>query len=452
MAILLAIGLTIFLQPLVNRFSGQIIPVGILMKWQVIISIIIAPFVVGILSGLYPALFMSSFQPVKVLKGVFKVKGNLSVRKVLVVSQFAISIVLIISTIVVFSQLKYMQEKSLGFNKEHIILMNNQAAFGNRCESFRTELLQNPSIKNITRSSRIPSGRLLDDQGVGLPAGDSVKPSQVDVKMVVVDYSFIPTFGIGMAAGRNFSTEYPTDSSGYILNETAAALLGWKDPSKAINNELVYGGKRGRILGVAKDFHFESLHQKIVPLIMFPRSNFLNGISIKLSGTNIPASIDVVEKTWKKYLPETSFDYSFLDTRFDKLYEAEQKQESVFTAFSIIAIFIACLGLFGLSAFTISQRIKEIGIRKVLGASVKNIVGLLSKDFLKLVVVAAFIAFPVAWFTMNKWLEDFAYRINIQWWVFLVAGIIAAAVAWFTIGLQAVKAATTNPVKNLRTE
>jgi putative ABC transport system permease protein len=270
--------------------------------------------------------------------------------------------------------------------------------------------------------------------------------------MVVVDYSFIPTFGIGMAAGRNFSTDYPTDSSGYILNETAAAILGWKDPSKAINKELVYGGQKGRVIGVTKDFHFESLHQKIVPLIMFPNPNFLNGISVKLSGTNIPGSISTVEKVWRKYLPETPFDYSFLDTRFDKLYEAEQKQESIFTSFSLIAIFIACLGLFGLSAFTISQRIKEIGIRKVLGASVNNIVGLLSKDFLKLVFVAAVIAFPAAWFAMHKWLQDFAYRINIQWWVFILAGIIAAAVAFFTVGLQAARAATSNPVKNLRTE
>ncbi|HWI90139.1 MAG TPA: FtsX-like permease family protein [Flavisolibacter sp.] len=451
-AIILAITLTILLQPLVNKFSGQNISVDTLLRWQVILSIIIAPFAVGILSGLYPALFMSSFQPVKVLKGVFKVKGNLSVRKVLVVSQFAISIILIICTIVVFSQLKYMQQKSLGLNKDHIILMNNPAAFGTRFESFRNELLQNASIKNVTRSSRIPSGRLLDDQGIGLPVGDSVKPLQVDVKMVVVDYNFIPTFGIGMAAGRNFSTDYPTDSSGYILNESAAAILGWKYPSKAINNELVYGGQKGRIIGVTKDFHFESLHQKIVPLIMFPNPNFLNGISVKLSGTNIPGSIATVEKVWKKYLPETPFDYSFLDTRFDKLYEAEQKQESIFTSFSLIAIFIACLGLFGLSAFTISQRIKEIGIRKVLGASVNNIVGLLSKDFLKLVIVAAVIAFPAAWFAMHKWLQDFAYRINIQWWVFILAGVIAAAVAFFTVGLQAAKAATSNPVKNLRTE
>lgn len=451
-AILFAVVLTIFLQPLVNKFSGQNISADFLLKWQVIIPLLIAPFAVGIMSGLYPAMFMSAFQPVKVLKGLLKVNGNLSVRKALVVAQFAISIILIISTTVVFKQLQYMQKKSLGLDKEHVLVMNNTAAFGNMFESFRSELLQNASIKNVTRSSRIPSGRLLDNQGIALPAGDTVKPVKADVKMVVVDYSFIPTFGIDMAAGRNFSTEYPTDSSGYILNETAAAILGWKDPSKAINQELVYGGQKGRIIGVTKDFHFESLHQKIVPLIMFSNPNFLNAISVKLSGTNIPASIATVEKVWKKYLPETPFDYSFLDTRFDKLYEAEQKQESIFTSFSIIAIFIACLGLFGLSAFTISQRIKEIGIRKVLGAPVSNIVVLLSTDFLKLVIVAAVIAFPVAWFAMHKWLQDFAYRISIPWWIFLFAAIVAAIIAFVTISFQAIKAATANPVKNLRSE
>jgi putative ABC transport system permease protein len=451
-AILFAFLLTALLLPLLNKFSTQEITIDILLKWQIIAPLLVTPFVVGILSGLYPALFMSSFQPVKVLKGVFRVQGNISIRKALVVVQFAISIILIISTAIVFSQLRYMQKKSLGLNKDYIITLNNTAAFGNRFESFRNDLLQNGNIKNVARSSRIPSGRLLDAQNVALPAGDTVKPLQVDLKMVAVDYSFVPTYGIGMAAGRNFSTEYQTDSSGYIINETAVSVLGWKSPSDAINKELIYGGTKGRIIGVVKDFHFESLHQKIVPLLLFTNPNFLNRISVKLSGVNIAASLAAVENTWKKYLPETPYDYNFIDTQFAKLYDAEQRQESIFTAFAFIAIFIACLGLFGLSAFTISQRIKEIGIRKVLGADVSSIVTLLSKDFLKLVGIAAVIAFPVAWYAMHKWLEDFAYRISIPWWTFLFAAIVAAIIAFITISFQAIKAAVANPVKNLRTE
>jgi putative ABC transport system permease protein len=293
---------------------------------------------------------------------------------------------------------------------------------------------------------------LLDAQDVAIPANDTVKPLQVDLKMVSVDYNFIPTYGISIAAGRNFSTAYRTDSSGYVINETAASVLGWKSPQDAINKELIYGGSRGRVIGVAKDFHFESLHQKIVPLIFFSNPNWLNRVSVKLSGNNITSNLAFIEKVWKKYLPETPYDYTFIDTNFERLYEAEQRQESIFTAFAIIAILIACLGLFGLSAFTISQRVKEIGIRKVLGASIGSIVTLLSKDFLKLVIIAAVIAFPVAWYAMHSWLQDFAYRITIPWWIFLIAGVIAALIALATISFQSIRAALANPVKNLRTE
>ena len=451
-AILLAIVLTALLLPWLNKFSGLDLSMQILIKWQIILPLIIAPFVVGILSGLYPALFMSSFEPVKVLKGLFKVSGNISLRKALVVAQFAISIILLISTVIVFKQLRYMQQKSLGFSKDHVITMFNTAAFGNQFESFRNELLQNPGVREVARSSRIPSGRLLDAQDVALPAGDTVKPLSVDLKFVTVDYNFVPAYGMGIAAGRNFSNAYKTDSNSFVINEAATKVLGWRSAQEAINKDLVYGGQKGKVIGVVKDFHFESLHQRIPPLLFNVNANRYNRISIKLSGANIASSLGFVEKTWKKFLPETPYDYSFLDERFAQLYQSEQRQKSIFTVFAFIAIFIACLGLFGLSAFTISQRVKEIGIRKILGADVSTIVALLSKDFLKLVLVAAVIAFPVAWFAMHKWLEDFAYRIGISLWIFLVAGIVAALIAFITISFQAVKAARANPVKNLRTE
>jgi putative ABC transport system permease protein len=444
--------LTALLLPWLNKVSGQEFTIAIFFKWQVLLPLLLSPFVVGILSGIYPALFMSSFQPIRVLKGLFKVSGNLSLRKVLVVAQFAISIILIISTAIVFKQLRYMQTKALGYDKEQVINMTNTSAFAGQFESFRNELLQNPGVKNVSRSSRIPTIRLLDAMGVSIPSGDTVKPLTVDLKYLAVDYNFVPTYNMRVVAGRNYSNQYATDSSAYLLNETAIKMLGWKTPQEAVNKELVYGGNRGRVIGVIRDFHFESLREEIPSLVLLVNPNFYGNISIKLSPSNIPASLAFVERTWKKFLPETPFASGFLDERFERVYESEQRQKTIFTSFAFIAIFIACLGLFGLSAFTISQRVKEIGIRKVLGADVNNIVGLLSKDFLKLVVIAAVIAFPLAWLAMSKWLEDFAYRIEIPWWIFLAAGIIAATVAFITISFQAIKAATANPVKNLRTE
>jgi putative ABC transport system permease protein len=217
---------------------------------------------------------------------------------------------------------------------------------------------------------------------------------------------------------------------------------------------MAYGSRKGKIIGVINDFHFESMHQAILPLIVvIPRTpNNYNRISLKIAGNNIPSALAKIEAVWKRFLPDAPYEYSFMDENFEKLYESEQRQSSIFTVFAFIAIFIACLGLFGLSAFSITQRIKEIGIRKVLGATIPNIVGLLSKDFLKLVAISAVIAFPVAWYAMNSWLQDFAYRTSISWWIFIIAGLVAAGIAFFTISFQAVKAAITNPVKNLRTE
>jgi putative ABC transport system permease protein len=288
-------------------------------------------------------------------------------------------------------------------------------------------------------------------------SGDSLRPVSADIKYVATDFDFVPTYGMHVLAGRHFSRAFGTDTTAFMLNAAAARALGLQHPEQAVGRNFEYGGIKGRIVGVLDDFHFESMHQQIVPLVfaMTPdntpgfRYNFL---SVKIAGNNITAGIAHLEKTWKKYLPQTPFEYTFLDEKFQQLYRSEQKQGTLFTSFSGIAIFIACLGLLGLSAFAISQRIKEIGVRKVLGASTSSIVTLLSKDFLKLVAIAAIIAFPVAWYAMHNWLTDFAYRISIQWWIFLVAGILASAVALITIGFQAIRAAMSPPVKSLRTE
>jgi len=441
--------------PWLNKLSGQHFSIDLLLKWQILVPVFLIPFVVGLVSGIYPALFMSSFKPVKVLKGLVTAAGaTISFRKVLVTAQFAISIILIISTVVVFKQLSYMQDKSLGFNRDRIFTLPYNGGLHDKFDAFRNELLNGAEIKNVTRSSRIPTGRLLDNMGIAVSSGDTMAPLNVDIKMVTVDQEFISTYDVKTVAGRDFSRNFTTDTSAFLINEAAVQILGIKTNDEAIGKDIVYGGRKGKVIGVINDFHFESMHQKILPLILFvPRDpNFYGRISLKMAGNNIPAALAKTEAAWKKFLPEAPYEYTFLDENFEKLYESEQRQASIFTLFACIAIFIACLGLLGLSAFSITQRIKEIGIRKVLGASISSIVGLLSKDFLKLVAIAAVIAFPVAWFAMHNWLQDFAYRTSISWWIFVTAGVMAAAISLLTISFQAIRAALANPVNNLRTE
>ncbi|MEO5681407.1 MAG: FtsX-like permease family protein [Chitinophagaceae bacterium] len=456
MAIILAVGLLYLTIPWLNKMTEQHLSVTMLMKWQVLIPVILAPFIIGIISGIYPALFMSGFQPIKTLKGLVTAgRGNISLRKVLVITQFSISIILIITTAVVFQQLHYMQQKSLGLDKARVVLIDNARAVSDKYGAFRNELLTNAGVSNVTGSSRVPSGRLLDNMGAATLSGDSLKPTTMDIKFVSVDEGFIPAYGMKMAAGRNFSKEFGTDSANFILNETSVHALGWSSAATAIGKDFKYADTRGHIIGVVKDFHFESLHQSIVPMILLmraPSQNEFNNLSIKVAGKNVPSTLAFIESTWKRFFPEVPYKSTFLDDNFNALYKSEQKQGNIFTVFACIAILIACLGLFGLSAFSITQRIKEIGVRKVLGATTSNIVGLLSKDFLKLVGIAALLAFPIAWYAMHSWLQDFAYHISMPWWIFILAGIIATIVALATISFQAVKAAVSNPVKSLRSE
>jgi len=453
-AMILSVVLVSLVIPWLNNLAGQTLSIDVLLKWKIIVILFFVPMIVGIAAGIYPALFLSSFQPAKVLKGILKTStSGLSFRKALVVVQFSISIILIISTAVVYLQLRYMQTRTLGMNKDNIVTLNNHEGLKDSWEAFKSELLSDRNVVKVARSSRIPSGRLLDALGSQINRGDSLQPTRADIKNVRADEDFIPTYQVKILAGRNFSKSFGMDTSSFLINEAAVRVLGLKSNDEAIGKQFVYGGRRGQLVGVYQDFNFESLHQRIVPLVLYESNEpgGYNRISVKITGNNM-AAMDHIEKTWKKYLPETPFEYSFLDERFASLYKTERQQQSIFSIFAGIAIFIACLGLFGLSAFTISQRLKEIGVRKVLGASVPSIVKLISRDFILLVGVAALIAFPVAWYAMYQWLQDFAYRIEIGWWIFIAAGAVALIIAFATISVQAIRAALANPVSNLRTE
>lgn len=456
MAMAAAVVLTLVCLPLLNKASDMRLSFSVLLQPLWIVALVCVPLLVGLISGIYPALFMSSFQPSKVLKGLFKAGGrNVSFRKVLVTVQFGISIMLIVGTVVVFRQLKYMENKSLGFNKDHIITLPYSDTLTSRFAAFQSSLKSGAYVKEVTRSSRIPSGRLLDNMGASIESGDTLAPSQGDVKYVLVDENFVGTYGIKVLAGRSFSRDFGMDTVSYVVNESAVRTLGLKSPDEAIGKNFSYGGNGGKIIGVINDFNFESLVQKIVPLaLLYPRGNTggFSRISIKVDGRNVPVALEQIHQTWKQYLPDSPFDYTFMDENFAKLYVAQEREGVIFSIFSGIAIFIACLGLFGLSSFTISQRIKEIGIRKVLGASVSNIVYLLSKDFMRLVLIAAIIAFPIAWYVMNDWLSAFAYRISISAWIFILAALVAATVALATIAVLTIRAAVANPVKSLRSE
>ncbi|OGU33954.1 MAG: hypothetical protein A2068_14575 [Ignavibacteria bacterium GWB2_35_6b] len=455
-AIVLAVGVVYAMLPFFNDIAQKTLSLNLFGNIFIIPSLILLSIFIGILAGSYPAFFLASFKPVAVLSGKLKrgTKGSF-LRSGLVIFQFAISIILIVGTIIIYNQLQYIQGKNLGFNKEQVLIVHKTDDIGLRVVNFVEELKTNPNVINASNSTNV----------MGLSFGNSAyrmndKPDQSPILLwnFFTDVNFASTYQIKMGEGRFYSKDRVTDSTGIVINEAAIKTLGIiGDP---IGQDIFrIGGNNGngstqKIIGVVKNFHFESLHNEIRPLAinLFFRGNFGRYVSVRVAAKNIDETIDFIEDKWLNYAGKQAFEYTFFDDDFARIYANEQRTGKLFTSFAVLAILIACLGLLGLAAFTAEQRTKEIGIRKTLGASVFSILILLSKEFTKWIIIANLIAWPISYFVMDKWLQDFHYRIDIGIWVFLTSGIAALLIAIITVSSQAVKAALSNPVDSLKYE
>jgi putative ABC transport system permease protein len=454
-ALLLALGMVHLLLPLFNNLAGKHIESAFFLSPKALTIELLTAFIVGILAGIYPAFFLSSFQIISVLKGnsATKAEGKGTLRSGLIIFQFAVSTALIISTFVVYQQLHFMQNKKLGYNKEQVLVINDTYTLGNNVDAFKNQLLRNPQITSATISSAVP-GKSSGMDGTQIAAkefDDKAGHADIHTNIYHVDESYVPTLGLKVIKGRNFYPLFPGDSMSVVVNESLVKGLGWGDTDPVGKTIVRSAVMQYKVVGVIKDFHYASAKQKIAPLMLLSGHN-TGTVILKVKTGDIKSLISNIKTEWDSFRAEAPFSYSFLDEQYASLYASEQKTGKIFTIFSCVALIIASLGLFGLAAFMIRLRVKEIGIRKVLGASTGSITYMLSREFLKLIVIASVISFPVTWFAMHKWLQDFAYRINIQWWVFLAAGVIALLVAGITISFQSVKAALANPVKSLRSE
>ena len=454
LAILVSLLLVVLILPSFNSFTDKHISINF--GDPVFLLILLGlTIVTGIISGSYPALFMSTLRPIVVLKGILKFKaGATYFRKGLVVFQFALSIILILWMIVVFRQIAYIHNKDLGFSKENLLYMPLEGQLGKNYLTFKDELLKQPGILNVTSAQSSPLEVGSSTQGVRWPGKDTTKLILFSNNPITYDY--VRTMGIELKGGRDFDPSYSLDTMNYLVNESAARKIGYNDP---VGKELTMWGDKGMIIGLMKDFHHNSLKVPIEPLILrlfkpswTAESGFWGNVIVRTEKGKTKQAIASMESTFKKFNPGFPFKYYFTDDEMMQNYKSELTTSKLSRYFAFLAIFISCLGLFGLVMFTAEQKTKEIGIRKVLGASVGGIIGMLSKDFLKLVLIAAAIAFPVAWWINYKWLQDFEYRINIGWWIFIVAGVAAILIALLTISFQSIKAALANPVKSLRTE
>lgn len=457
----IAICCTCLLLPVLNQFTGKTIVFDLLTNPSLAVLILTLTLLTGFLAGFYPALVLSAFRPVQVLKGAVLTNAlpgkRLWLRHGLVVIQFTLSALLIISSTVVIQQVNYMSSKDLGFQKDQVMFipMRSETLISKQ-ESFKNALLQQGEVASVSIGYGFP-GDMFGDGLMTVREKPEVKPTRVN--QLMADHDYIKTLGLHLVAGRDFSKSRADDNTAYIINETAVKALGLETPQQAIGMTLSWPTwrkqdslKTGSIIGVVKDFHYKSLHERVEPAVLHIYPDAYSRIAVKLKGGPIDKALVKIKTLWDEFSPDYPMEYTFLDDSFQKMYAAEQKLKSLLSLFTAVTIFVACLGLFGLAAFAAERRRKEIGIRKVLGATVRGVVVLLSKDFIKLVFVSLVLASPVAWCLMSEWLQSFSYRIDIRWWMFALAGILTVLLAAFTVSLQAVKAALANPAKNLRSE
>jgi putative ABC transport system permease protein len=449
----LALGLAAAVLPLFNNVANKSLSMKDILNWRLLPILVALPFVVGLVAGSYPAFFLSAFQPIQVLKGKLRLGAKSGImRSVLVVGQFALSIFLIIGTIVMLRQMNYIQTTNLGFKKDQVLVINGAYALGDKSEAFKNEVLNIPGVVSGTLSGFLPVSNSSRNDNTYSTEPVMTSNNGFNMQSWRIDHDYFKTMGMEIIKGRAFSREFGSDSTAVIINEATAKIMGYEDPV----GKKLYSIPDGQVLswnviGVVKNFNFESLRQDIGPLCFFLRRS--TGLaSFKVEAAKIPGILKQVESKWKDMAPGMPFSHRFLDDSFDEMYRDEQRVSTLALTFAILAVIVACLGLFGLASFIAEQRTKEIGIRKVLGLSGRGIVRLLSKDFLKLVLIAFVVACPIAWFVMNIWLQDFAYRVNIAWWVFALAGLLALFIAMLTVSFQAVKSALANPIQSLRTE
>ncbi len=464
-SVILATAATLFIVPLLNEFTGKAIQFNPFTNPVLGLIIIASGVVIGILAGIYPAFILSGFQPIKVLKNMkLAGAGNSSwLRQGLVVIQFSLSVLLIVCTMMVFRQTKYLNSKDLGFNREQVVyfqVRDSLVTNPNTLETFKSELKTSPNILAITSGYGLP-GDAFAGEGLILPTKDSKKEYSANV--FIGDHDYVKTLGIKILAGRDFSREMSTDvTQGFLINETAVKEWGFGSAEKAIGQPIHWNEwepvdttqpiKKGRIIGVVQDFHAKSLHEKVAASAIHLYPQVTSTIALKLKAADVQNTLAFINNKWNQFVPAYPLEYKFMDESYDAMYKSEERLGNLLWIFTLMAIFIGCMGLFGLAAFSAEQRTKEIGIRKVLGASVLNITTLLSKSFVRLVIISSLIAFPIAWWAINKWLQDFEYRIAFSWWVFVLAAGAVLTVALLTVSFQAVKAGIANPIKSLRTE
>ena len=449
-AFVFTVLLTIFVLPQFSALAGKTIVASVFDITGHFAVLFIITLAVGVLAGSYPAFVLSSFRPVSVLKGSF-LAGNkgVTLRKVLVVAQFSISIALIVGTVIIYNQMNFMQNQDLGFNKERLVVLETDIS--PQLNVLKEDLKKLPGVISTGLSSSVPG--IQNNSAYSIIENNSGDDQVANLDAYFVDYDFVSQFGLKVIAGRDFSKDFASDSTeAMIVNEQTVKLFGYSNPSEALGAKFSQWGKEGQIIGVVKDFHFKSLQDNIKPMTMAFGKEKADLLAVKIRPDDVQATLAGIQLKWESILPNDTFNYYFLDQAFDRQYRAQERFGNLFLAFAFLAILISCLGLLGLAAYSTLQRKREIGIRKVIGSSVLGIVHLVSKEFLKLIAISFLIATPIAWFVMDAWLQDFAYRIEVQWWVFALAGIFTLAIAILTVSFHAFKAAIANPVKSLRAE